>query len=293
MIKSMTAYAGADKNEDSLNVQIEIRTYNSRHLDMKMRLSPGYLPIEEKLKTLIAETVARGRVEVKVVIRDEAETSFLYEVDAGKARAFHKAIGELNDILGISGHFPYDLMVSRGEVIRPAETERDIPRAWKVVEPCVREALASLNGMRLREGAYIAEDFAMRLERIEGHLVDIRENSHGLLELYQNRLRERIARLTKDVVKIDAGRIEQEAALLADKSDISEEIVRAGSHIEQFRAIMAEDKPSGQKLNFLLQELNREFNTIGSKTGSADVSHLVVEVKSELEKLREQVQNIE
>jgi len=293
MIKSMTAFASAESNADGLNVQVEIRSYNSRHLDMKMRLSAGFLPIEEKLKTLIAASVGRGRVEAKVVIRDEAETSFQYEVDAPKARAFYKAVNELKDILGVSDAFPYELLVSRGDVIRPAEMEKDIPRVWGVVKPCARETVESLNAMRLREGAYIADDFTKRLARIEGHLAAIQENSRGLLLLYQNKLKERIVLLTKDVVKIDAGRIEQEAALLADKSDISEEIVRAGSHIKQFRSIMTADKPSGHKLNFLLQEMNREFNTVGSKTGSADVSHLVVEVKSELEKLREQVQNIE
>ena len=166
-------------------------------------------------------------------------------------------------------------------------------RAWGVVEPCVKETLANLDAMRIREGENIADDLCMRLEKIEEYLVEINDNSQGLFEVYRSRLKERILALAKDVVKLDAGRIEQEAALLADKSDISEELVRAASHIKQFKTIMAGPDASGQPLNFLLQEMNREFNTIGSKTGKAEVAHAVVAVKSELEKLREQVQNVE
>lgn len=293
MIKSMTAYAGLEKSEDSVNVKVEMRAYNSRHLDINLRMTQGYPAVEEKLRSLIAEAIARGRVEVRVTVRDESEASMVYEVDALKARAYHKALTELNDLLGGAGKIPLDLIVTRGELIKPAEQPQDSDRVWAVVEPCVREALAAVNTMRSREGAHIAEDFLMRLDTIEEHLVDIEENSRGLLAQYQERLKERIQMLAKDVVKVDEGRVEQEAALLADKSDISEEIVRARSHIKQFQRIMEGQEPAGQPLNFLLQELNREFNTIGSKTGKAEVAHAVVAVKSELEKLREQVQNIE
>jgi len=289
----MTAFASAEKSMDNMNIQVEIRSYNSRHLDLNLRVTHGYISLEEKLRGLITAQVARGRVEVKVGIMDELETSYVYEIDAPKARAYYKVLAELKSLLGTPGEIPYDLIVSKGDLIRPAEQGKDILRAWAVLKPCAEEALEALDTMRLREGAYIGDDFVKRLHRIEQHLHKIRDNSRGLLEQYQKRLKERISLLTKDVVKVDEGRIEQEAALLADKSDISEEIVRAGSHIKQFNTIMTGDKPSGQRLNFLLQEMNREFNTVGSKTGSSDVSHVVVEVKSELEKLREQVQNIE
>ena len=210
-----------------------------------------------------------------------------------KPEAYHKALSQLKAYLGNTGEIPLDLFVSKGEVIRPVEQSRDVDRAWALVEPCVIEALADLNAMRLREGQHIADDFVMRLQRIEKYLAEIRDNSKGLLQLYKKRLKERILVLTKDVVKVDEGRIEQEAALLADKSDIAEELVRAVSHIQQFNTLMAGPDASGQPLNFLLQEMNREFNTIGSKTTKADVAHAVVAVKSELEKLREQVQNVE
>jgi len=147
--------------------------------------------------------------------------------------------------------------------------------------------------MRKTEGDFIAGDFIKRLDYIEKAMAEIEEKSGSLLPYYQERLKERISALTRGIVDIDPGRISQEAAMLADRSDISEEIVRAKSHIGQFRAITDAEEPSGRKLNFLLQEFNREFNTMGSKTGNADVSHIIVNVKSELEKIREQVQNVE
>ena len=293
MMKSMTAYAGVEKCEDNLTIKVEMRSYNSRHLDVSLRMSQGYPAIEEKLRSLIAESIARGRVEVRVTVRDESEASTAYEVDAPKARAYHKALTELDALLGGQGKIPLDLFVARGDIIKPAEQPQDADRVWAALEPCVRETLTAVDAMRGREGAHIADDFRTRLTTIEDHLLGIEENSQGLLAEYQERLTERIQMLVKDVVKVDLGRVEQEAALLADKSDISEEIVRARSHIKQFRNIMGAAGPAGQPLNFLLQELNREFNTIGSKTGKADVAHAVVAVKSELEKLREQVQNIE
>jgi uncharacterized protein (TIGR00255 family) len=289
----MTAFSSVERQQDDMNVQVEIRSYNSRHLDLNVRMTYGYMAVEEKLRSLIAEYIVRGRVEIKVGIRDESETGYAFEVDAPKARAYFDALTELKDHLGTIGEIPLELVVSKGEVIRPLDKGRDVDRAWGVVETCAKEALSELDAMRLREGENLADDFAMRLSKIEQYLTEIEGSSQGLIEVYKNRLKERILVLTKDVVKVDEGRIEQESALLADKSDISEELVRAASHIKQFRSLVASQDPSGQPLNFLLQEMNREFNTIGSKTGKADVAHAVVAVKSELEKVREQVQNIE
>ena len=147
--------------------------------------------------------------------------------------------------------------------------------------------------MREKEGAFLANDLKQRLGFVEQSLDQIEADATGLVPLYRERLQERITALTKGVVELDAGRIAQEAAILADRSDISEEIVRAESHLKQFRSIMISEEPAGRKLNFLLQEFNREFNTMGVKAGNAEVSHIIVNVKSELEKIREQVQNVE
>jgi uncharacterized protein (TIGR00255 family) len=158
---------------------------------------------------------------------------------------------------------------------------------------CLTSALNDLDAMRLAEGANLVRDFRERLDVIEANLEQIRSQATQLPLVYRQRLKERIDALTDGIVAIDQARLAQEAALLADRSDISEEIVRVSSHIQQFRERMDDDRPAGRPLNFLLQEFNREFNTMGAKSGKASMSHIIVAVKSELEKLREQVQNVE
>lgn len=210
-----------------------------------------------------------------------------------KARAYFDSLIQLKEQLNIDSELSLDLLVGMGDIIKPAEMDRDMEAYWSIVENCINQALDDLVTMRTREGEYIGKDIADRLDDIENNINQIEEESEGVLDYYKNRLEERISVLTKGVVEIDPDRVAQEAAFFADRSDISEEIVRVRSHINQFKAIMNFTEPAGRKLNFLLQELNREFNTIGSKTEKTNVSHIVVAVKSELEKIREQLRNIE
>jgi len=293
MIKSMTAYAADEKTAQQLKVSIEIRSYNSRHLDIAARLSHGYQDLEEKIKRLVAQKIARGRIEIKVQIIDESEDAVLFEVNEPKACAYHKALFELKDRLDIDAEISLELLVNAGGIITPVEADKDIKVAWQVARDCLNKALGDLVAMRKREGDFIAKDIAARLEYIEKRLDSIKKESTDLLDQYQERLKERILVLTKGMIEIDPVRIAQEAAFWANRSDIAEEIVRAESHINHFRTVMNSAEPAGRKLNFLLQELGREFNTMGSKTEKAKSSHMIVEVKAELEKIREQVQNIE
>ncbi len=292
MIKSMTAFARAETLDENQSISAEIRSYNSRHLDISLKLPHGYQTIEAKVKSLVAETAARGRVEIRIHIHDTSEEANVYEVNAPKARAYHKALLEMNQMLGLDQKISADTLLSAG-VIQAVENEKDMDKLWPQVKSCLVDALSDLDAMRKKEGDHMAADFNSRLDFIEKTMTEIEKDSDKLPLLYKERLVERIAALTGGVVEIDPSRIAQEAAILADRSDISEEIVRAKSHVKQFRQIMASKAPAGRKLNFLLQEFNREFNTMGSKTGKADIAHMIVAVKSELEKLREQVQNIE
>ena len=293
MIKSMTAFANAERTIDPVAVKVEIRTYNSRHLDIQLRMTPGYQVLEERLKALISGCVARGRVDVKIHIDDLSEAATAFEVDHVKARAYHQALKTIKNLLGAEGPVPLEWIVARNDLIKPRDVEADMEKTWACLAECMQEALAAVDAMRRKEGAFIANDFQERLTFLQDSIDRIETGSSGLLDQYKQRLMERISVLTEQRLSLDEGRIEQEAAILTDKSDISEEITRARSHLAQFEAILAAEVPSGHKLNFLMQEINREFNTIGSKAGSADISHVVVEVKSELEKIREQVQNVE
>jgi len=293
MMKSMTAYARAEKTADEINISTEIRSYNSRYLDVSLRIMHGFNVLEEKIKALIIKKIARGRIEMSLQINDGSDEAYNFEINIPKAKAYYDRLVQLKDQLGLHSEIAVDLLVREGGVIRSVEIDRDMDTVWPVVRDCVDEALNNLVEMRKKEGEFIALDITGRINRIEESVHLIEKESSDLLFHYQQRLKERIAALTRGMVEIEAERITQEAAFLADKSDISEEIVRVMSHIKQFRTIMNSEEPAGRKLNFLLQELHREFNTMGSKTEKAHVSHTIVEVKSELEKIREQLQNVE
>ena len=292
MLKSMTAYAGVEMSENAICVNVEIRSYNSRHLDCVLRIPPGYIAFEEKIKKRVAAAYVRGRVEVRIKVQDSSEAASAYEVDLAKAKAYLAVVKQIKDSLNLADDTPLDRILGLPGVIIPAES----PAAeghWPLIASCLEQTLDSVDRMRRTEGDFLEQDILQRLGFIETGLGGIEAAADGLLPIYRDRLATRIEALTQGVVELDTARVSQEAAIAADRSDISEEIVRAHSHIQQFRDIMQSDEPSGRKLNFLLQEFNREFNTMGSKVGQADVAHTIVDIKAEIEKLREQVQNIE
>lgn len=289
----MTAFARAEKTKDALSIFVEIRAYNSRHLDLVLRLPQPYSGLENKIKTFISDRVIRGRLDVSLQIREIHDEAQAFEVNLPKAMAYHRALEQLKSSFNIDADISLDLLTGAGDIIVGAETTKNPDDYWPVLADCLAQSLTDLDAMRRQEGRFLADDLTRRINSIEEFMLKIKRESGDLVAYYQQRLQDRIVALTKGLVELDPDRIAQEAALLADKSDISEEIVRIHSHIEQFRMIMGSDQAAGRKLNFLVQEFNREINTIGAKTGKALVSHLVVDVKSELEKIREQVQNIE
>jgi len=293
MVNSMTAYARAESRTEQYEAVAEIRCYNSKNLDIALHMARPYLPLEERIKAAVAAQIHRGRVELRIDVKVLKEDAQAFDIDWDRAKAYRAALQELQGTLHLPGDVTLDMLIGAGGIIKPAEADRDMDPVWAVVGECLEDALASLNRMRQREGEALASDFRQRLETIENHLRLIEEASGGMLAVYQAKLRERIHILTQGQLDIDPGRLAQEAAFLADRSDISEELVRAASHLEQFRRILEGDAPAGRKLNFLLQEFNREFNTMGAKTTRTEVAHRVVELKCELEKIREQVQNVE
>ncbi|MEJ2156799.1 MAG: YicC family protein [Desulfobacteraceae bacterium] len=294
MIKSMTAYAFVEQTENELNVSVEIRTYNSRYLDVILRLPMGYAAFEEKIKTLVAGSINRGRVDLKLTVRDDKSDVCDYEIDSVRAKAYLTACEQLKSELALKADaLPVEHLLSVPGVIQPTEVQSDIESHWDLISRAVDAALRQVDQMRQKEGAFLKKDFVQRLTQVEQKLDAIENSVQDLPEKYRQKLQARVEALTKGMVELDPSRIAQEAGMLADRSDISEEIVRARSHISQFRNIMDGDEPAGRKLNFLLQEFNREFNTMGAKVGQATAAHMIVDVKSEIEKLREQIQNIE
>jgi len=293
MIKSMTAFAAVENSVDELTITTEIRSYNSRQLDIFLRIPPAYQTLEDKIKLLIADRLTRGRVEIRVQIDDGSETASGLEVDFSRAKALFSAFTELKSEFDFKDEITLGMLIGAGGLIKTVEKVQKEDIVWPVLNKCIQLALDDLESMRQKEGDFIAEDFGRRLSFINGCLEQIHKKSKGLLAHYQERLKERIAQLTQNIVELDPARIAQEAAFFADRTDVTEEIVRAKSHMNQFEQIMNAAEPAGKKLNFLLQELNREFNTMGSKICNADVAHLIIDAKSELEKIREQIQNVE
>ncbi|MBA3017579.1 MAG: YicC family protein [Proteobacteria bacterium] len=292
-MKSMTAYASSEGTKDQLTVSVEIRSYNSKYLDISLRAPHGYLCLEDKIKSMISADIPRGRIEINLQIIDGCENAYVFDIDEPKALAYIKALSKLKTKFNINTDISLDLLVNAGGVVKSVETSKNMDKCWDSIKTCLDIALDDLNAMRKKEGDFIAKDFIDRLGFIEKSVGQIKKESENLLSHYQERLKKRINTLTQGMIDIDPARIAQEAAFLADRSDISEETVRVESHIKEFRAIMDSEESAGRKLNFLLQEFGREFNTMGSKAGNSNVSHIIVAVKSELEKIREQVQNIE
>jgi uncharacterized protein (TIGR00255 family) len=289
----MTAFARVEKTDRNYSVLTEIRSYNSRHLDVVLRIPNEYLSLEEKIKGLISSQVSRGRIEIMLKIRRDNDDTHDFEIDVSIAKSYYEALVQLKDMLNINSAISLEQLACASGIIKPAEIDVDVEACWQVIRDCIDAAIKDLETMRKSEGDHISQDLGRRIDYIDNAVKRIEKESSNLIRHYQERLKERISLLLNGLVDMDPGRIAQEAAFLADKSDISEEIVRAKSHIKQFRSIMDSIEPSGRKLNFLLQEFNREFNTMSSKAANENISHIIVDVKSELEKIREQVQNVE
>jgi uncharacterized protein (TIGR00255 family) len=293
MIKSMTAFAKASHTKDFITANVTIRSYNSRHLDFSIHLPDACQAFEEQIKKIIGQFHGRGRIEIRLNLVDESNEPDLFEVDELKARSYYSALKMVKDTLSLPSDISLDNILAARNIILPAKKEIDADLLWQVVSIAVETGAGELDSMRKREGENLFQDLSLRMDAIEERMEAIQEEAKEIPLVYKKKLMERLAKLTADAQAIDPIRLAQEVAVLADKGDVSEEIVRLGSHINLFREVMDADESQGRKLNFLIQEFNREFNTIGSKAGNAALSHMVVDLKSELEKIREQVQNIE
>ncbi len=293
MIKSMTAFGRAENKDEGWTYAVEIRAVNRRYLEISVRVPRQLLPLEERVRKSVANRISRGRVDVVVIVKNDSEAASEIEVNLPLARAYHAALQKLSETLEMDEKVGLEPLLRMEGVIVATEPEVDLEKTWTALSLCLGEALEAMDAMRISEGQAIYDDFQKRLESVEEGLSGIKALAPSVLSQYQTRLEERITMLTEGKVELDQNRLAQEAAFLVDKSDITEEIVRAESHVQQFRSMIESNGPAGRALDFLLQELNREVNTIGSKGGDTQISHMVVAVKSELEKIREQVQNIE
>ncbi len=294
MIRSMTGYGRAEAVLAGRKFAVEMKSVNHRYLEISLRL-PGMLSsLDTEIKKKIGEQFSRGRIEATVRVDSDgiAENSGRLTLNLPLARNYHALLCQLKEEFQLEDEISLAMMTGFRDVFVPTESFQDPAVLWEGLSNLLDEAMRTLTEMRAREGESLQRDLTARLSLIACVLEAIAGRAPQVVCEYQKRLGDRIRELT-GAMAIDESRLLQEVAIMAEKSDITEEIVRFRSHIEQFTDLLTIGDGAGRKIDFLIQEMGREVNTIGSKSGDAGISRNVIEIKSELAKLREQVQNIE
>jgi len=292
MLRSMTGYGRSEQADDTRKLSAETRSVNHRFLDISLRLPKILYPLENDIRKLISAHTSRGKVDVNLQYSSQNNGDVEVQVDAGKAKQLFNQLRQIQTDAGIPGELDISCMLPfRDLFLKEPDMQQDVQLLWAFIQPVIEQALVQLRQMQDTEGAAITADLTGRIEFITGLLDDITLRFPEALAARQQALKDRVGQLCENVT-LDEQRMVQEIALMADRSDITEELVRAKSHINQFKSWLAASEAVGKKLDFLLQELNREINTIGSKASDADIAMKVVAAKNELEKIREQVQNI-
>ncbi len=289
----MTGFGRATAAENNFSITVELKTVNNRFLDVNLRLSNELQALESVIKRIIGNRLSRGRVDVNLQYERHEETS--YELNRPLINGFLAAMRSMKEEFNLDGEPDLNVIARLPNVIVASKSEAT-PEFFAAVETVILDALDDLERMREVEGGLLAEELASRLAGIEDRIPAIEGEAAKIADEFHERLSKRINDMlakTDSQIDIDQGRLTQEVAYLADRADISEEITRLRTHIEHFRSIMNEDKDVGKRLDFLTQELNREANTITSKTNNMIVKENALAIKSEIEKIREQVQNVE
>jgi len=292
MLKSMTAYGRSEAVKGNTEFIAEMKSVNSRYREIFLKLPQGLQPLEDRIKSMITSTLRRGRVEVSIQTKNNGENTLRLELNRPLIKAYISIFDELKKELGTEEPIHPSLFAQLRDAILFKQDDVDMEKLWPDLKEVIDEALLSLETMRVNEGKVLEEDFKARLNKVEGYINEIENQRGKTVEKYLDSLREKIRKLVKDI-EITEDRLVQEVAFMAERSDITEELVRTRSHLVQFRSYMKQDDVIGRRLEFLLQEMHREVNTIGSKAGDSFISQRTVEIKAELEKLREQVQNVE
>lgn len=292
MLKSMTGFGKREGTCHGLAVTVEIRSVNHRFREIVIRVPKGELEWEEELKTLVARKCRRGRIELVVAYGRGHERGKRVTLDRSLARLYHGVLDDLRREFRLGGQIDIELLASFREIFHVAETPIDDHHVSRVVKRLTSGALADLDRMRSKEGKALHVDIAKRLRAVREIHRSIDRRLPLVVKGFHERMRARVQALVGSASEQDT-RLDKELALFADRCDVTEELIRFRSHGAQFEGMLKEREPVGRQLDFLLQEMGREVNTIGSKANDAEISKHVVQLKSELEKIREQVQNVE
>lgn len=291
-MKSMTGYGGAKGTAQGLELSIELKSVNNRFLDTSVRMPRTYLFAEEAVKSAVGRHITRGKVDVFVTVDSSRADDVVVKVNEPLLRGYLAAIHNVAETYGLADDATAMSVCRFSDVLTVEKKEADQDAVAAAIAEVLEQALTEYDAMRAREGDKLREDIASRMEAIERMVGVVEEASPKTVAAYRARLEQKM-REVLDTAGIDESRILTEAAIFADKVAVDEETVRLRSHIAQMRDMIASDAPVGRKLDFLVQEMNREANTIGSKCQNSEIAHVVVDIKAEIEKIREQVQNVE
>lgn len=293
MIKSMTGFGRGEAQDSHRQFTVEIKTVNHRYNDIVVRMPKRLTYLEERIKEQIKGEIKRGRVEIFITQENIGQSDVRVALNIPLVEQYHNALNEIKDIFKVQDDITVSLLSRFPDVLALEAKEENEDEVWKCLNTAIQKALAMLVKMRLAEGHKLTEDILDKCDYISKIVDKVNERAPSVVSDYKLRLKERLADLLDETIQVDENRINMEIAVFADKCSIDEEIVRLRSHVNQLKKACHDQNPIGRKLDFLIQEMNREVNTIGSKASDLEIINDVVEIKSELEKIREQVQNIE
>ncbi|SNR90963.1 TIGR00255 family protein [Anaerovirgula multivorans] len=293
MLISMTGFGRSEVQKEYKQFNIELKTVNHRYMDISIKMPRSFAFLEDNIRQVVKNYIKRGRIEIYINYKNIGESDVKVSTDMALAHQYISALEEIHNSFKIEKDIAVSTIARFPDVLQLEKAEEDEEIIWNLLNEGLIDALNNLSGMRQVEGLKLKEDLLHRLETLVLLIKKIEVRSPEIVLEHKERLNKRIKELLDGESDVDESRIALEVALFADRSNITEEIVRLNSHISQFKKSMKQEEAVGRKLDFIIQEMNREINTIGSKANDLTISNIVVDVKSELEKIREQIQNIE
>jgi uncharacterized protein (TIGR00255 family) len=288
----MTGYGRSEVQNAQLHLVVEARSVNHRYLDISLRYPRLYAPLEARMKQLVSTHFARGRIDIKIVEQAGRAGQRTLVLDQELAQQYYRALQQLQETMCLPGTIDLSMLLNLRDLLNIEEASEDVEEVWDFIASGMDGALQALKKMRQQEGEFLRRDFQERMQAIQHHIAAVRARVPAVVMEYRQRLEQRVQDLFQQF-SLDADRLAQEAILFAERTDITEELIRLESHLQAFDGLLASSGSVGRKSDFLLQEMHREVNTIASKSNDAAISQQVVEIKSELERMREQIQNVE
>jgi len=291
-MQSMTGYGRSEVRHAHLALTVEARSVNHRYLDISLRYPRLYAPLEARMKQRVSAYFTRGRIDITLVQQESPDTRRALSLDHALAQQYYDALQRLQESLHLPGTIDLSLMAGLRDVFKVEESAADVESDWDLIAQGLDTALQALHSMRRQEGEALSRDFHLRLQVMAQQIQSIRQRVPQVVVEYRQRLEQRVKELFAQF-ELDPNRVAQEAILFAERADITEELTRLEAHMQAFTRLLSSSEAVGRKIEFLVQEMHREVNTIGSKSNDTAISHSVIELKSELERMREQIQNIE